>query len=66
MTEEDIYEYAMDFISYYRNKGYSDKWISNRFNIFLNQVLFEENMYQYVPINNYKTRKIRKEKQSYE
>ena len=50
MTEEDIYKSAMNFINYYRNKGYSDKWILDRFNVFLNQVLFKENMYQYMPI----------------
>ena len=52
MTEEDLAKSVIDFIYFYRSKGYSDKWISTRFNVFLNQILFEENMYQYLPINN--------------
>ena len=53
MKEEDIFNSAMLFISYYRAKGCSDKWITNRFNVILNRILFEENMYQYMVLKNY-------------
>ena len=52
MNEEEITNSIIKFIEYYRNKGYSDKWILNRFNVFLNRIIFEENIYKYLPINN--------------
>ena len=36
MTEEEVTNYIINFIKYYFRKGYSDKWILNCFNVFLN------------------------------